>query len=71
MLPAADWLDLIHHYLAERTPPDKIEQLNRSLTGDLDTWMPKPVGPPQLRPPPWLRIRPTDITRMAQARGQQ
>jgi len=68
-LPAADWLDLIHHYLAERTPAEKHDLLNRSLTGDLDTWMPTPAaGPPQLRPPSWSRIRPADIARMARAR---
>jgi hypothetical protein len=67
-LPAGDWLDLIHHYLTERTAPEQQDLLNRSLTGPLDTWMPQPAGPPQLRPPPWSRIRPTDIARMARAR---
>lgn len=72
-MTASDWLDLVHHYITERTDPDKLDNLNRILTGDLDTFMPAPVvqeRPALPPPPPWLRIRPADLARMARARQE-
>ncbi len=46
--------------------------INRAMTGELGTWkalMPS-AGPVQrrLRPPPWTRLKQSDVERMEQAR---
>jgi hypothetical protein len=68
-LPAADWLDLIHHHLTENVAQEQREALDRQLTGPLDTYIATTEPqPPKLRPPSWVRLSQADIDRMNQHR---
>ena len=73
-LDAADWLDLIHHYVLLNAKPEDHVGITRLLTGELGTWrklLPtsKPASPPRRpRPPPWSRMKQADIERMDRLR---
>ena len=70
-LDAADWLDLLHHYLIDSSPPHTHQELHRALSGpvrDARSEEAKRLLPPA---PAWSRIPAADIERMARLRAQQ